>query len=207
VSGGDVRVSHESHEDASLLHNRQLLLFGAKREAVLDLWEVQRYGADSYSDVDHVSLYGMRPTEWYVRGIRLLGRTAVECTREVLAEAIATDVAALAASAPSASAVVVIDPFVGSGNTLYWILRRLPRSRGIGFELDVAVCQLTRRNLAVIESPIEVVDIDYAAGLAGMTAGAGPARRRVRGAAVGRRTRPSLRPRSAPHATACRGSL
>jgi hypothetical protein len=96
---------------------RQLLLFGAKREATLDLWEVQRYGAESYGDTDHVSVYGMRPAEWYARGIRLLGRTAVECTRDVLADAIAMDVAALAGSAPSASGTLVIDPFVGSGNT------------------------------------------------------------------------------------------
>ena len=105
------------------------MLFGAKREATLDLWEVQRYGAESYGDTDHVSVYGMRPAEWYARGIRLLGRTAVECTRDVLADAIAMDVAALAGSAPSASGTLVIDPFVGSGNTLYWIMRRLPGAR------------------------------------------------------------------------------
>jgi hypothetical protein len=34
--------------DQRPLYDRQLLLLGAKRNAVLELWEVQRYGSDSY---------------------------------------------------------------------------------------------------------------------------------------------------------------
>ena len=66
-------------------YDRQLLLFGSKRHAVLDLSEVNRYGADSFGDPDYVRLFGMPPADWYDRGIRLLGRTAVECTRDNLA--------------------------------------------------------------------------------------------------------------------------
>jgi hypothetical protein len=43
------------------VYDRELLLLGAKRNAVLNLWEVQRYGSDSYGDTDYVSVYGMRP--------------------------------------------------------------------------------------------------------------------------------------------------
>jgi hypothetical protein len=66
------------------VYDRELLLLGAKRNAVLDLWEVQRYGSDSYGDTDYVSVYGMRPADWHAKGARLLGRTAVECTRDRL---------------------------------------------------------------------------------------------------------------------------
>ncbi len=38
-----------------MLYDRDLLLGGAKRNAVLELWEVQRYGSDSYGDADYVS--------------------------------------------------------------------------------------------------------------------------------------------------------
>src|SRR5215471_2329422 len=69
-------------KDQAPLYDRQLLLLGAKRNAVLDLWEVRRYGSDSYGDEDYVSIYGMRPADWHGRGARLLGRTAVECTRD-----------------------------------------------------------------------------------------------------------------------------
>jgi hypothetical protein len=66
-----------------------------KRNQVLELWEVERYGTDSYGDAEYVSVYGMMPAEWHARGIRLLARTAVECTRDVLGDAIARDVAAV----------------------------------------------------------------------------------------------------------------
>src|SRR6516164_5941503 len=82
------------------LHDRALLLHGRKRNKVLTLEEVQRYGSDSFSDPDYIRLYGMTPPQWYVRGVRLLGRTAVECTRDPLADRIGRDVAAVAASLP-----------------------------------------------------------------------------------------------------------
>jgi hypothetical protein len=149
------------------VYDRQLLLAGARRNEVLELSEVQRYGLDSYGDPDYVSLYGMRPADWYAKGVRLLGRTAVECTRDGLAEAIASDVAAVAASRVVS---LVLDPFVGSANTLFWLLRRLPGARGLGCELDTPLFQLTTLNLAAIGSPIRVVNTDYSTGLADTTA-------------------------------------
>src|SRR4029077_21026945 len=115
--------------DPRQLYDRELLLFGAKRNAVLELCEVQRYGRDSYGDTDYVSIYGMRPADWHAKGARLLGRTAVECTRDNLADAIAKDVAAIAARRPPKTRTFVVDLFAGSGNTLYWLLRRLPGAR------------------------------------------------------------------------------
>jgi hypothetical protein len=147
------------------MYDRGLLLGGAKRNAVLELWEVQRYGTDSYGNADYVSIYGMRPAEWYAKGVRLLGRTAVECTRDALGGAIGTDVAAIAATAPTTAGALVIDPFAGSGNTLYWLLRHVSGARGLGFELDAAVFRLTRRNLAALGLPIEILDTDYLSGL------------------------------------------
>jgi hypothetical protein len=142
-------------------YDRQLLLHGEKRNAVLELPEVHRYGIDSYGDADYVSIYGLQPAQWYARGIRLLGRTAVECTRDALGSAIAQDVAAVAANSAQA---IVVDPFAGSGNTLYWLLRNLPGAQGLGFELDSGVFQLTRKNLSLLALPIEVLNLDYVAG-------------------------------------------
>jgi hypothetical protein len=150
-------------------YDRQLLLRGAKRNEVLELGETQRYGTDSFGDADFVSIYGMRPGEWYERGIRLLGRTAVECTRDVLADAMGRDIAAAVSTLPANHDALVIDPFVGSGNTLYWMLRHLPGARGVGFELDDSVFALTQRNLAIVGLPIEILHTDDASGLAGVT--------------------------------------
>jgi precorrin-6B methylase 2 len=146
---------------ASPLYDRALLLHGAKRNEVLTLEEVEKYGLDSFGDADYISIYGMRPREWYGRGIRLLGRTAVECTRDALADRIALDVASVAARMPSTNQLVAIDPFAGSCNTLFWILRRLPNAEGVGFESDPQVFELTRRNFSALGENIELVQGDY----------------------------------------------
>jgi hypothetical protein len=153
-----------------MLYDRELLLHGEKRNAVLDLSEIHRYGIDSYGDSDYVSIYGLPPAQWYARGIRLLGRTAVECTRDALGGAIGQDVAAIAANSVQAT---VVDPFAGSGNTLYWLLRNLPGARGLGFELDSGVFHLTRKNLSLLALPIEVLNVDYIAGFSQVRAAPG----------------------------------
>ncbi len=152
----------------ALGYDRQLLLLGPKRNVVLDLWEVQRYGSDSYGDADYVSIYGLPPAAWHQKGIRLLGRTVVECTRDQLADAIGRDTATTAKSVAATPGVTVIDPFAGSGNTLYWILRHLPNAHGLGFELDKVVFQLTKRNLSILGSPLKIKHADYKAGMCGL---------------------------------------
>ena len=154
-------------------YDRELLLFGAKRNAVLELSEVQRYGMDSYGDPDYVSIYGMRPPDWHAKGARVLGRTAVECTRDGLGDAIGKDVAAIAAPCPDTSGMLVVDPFAGSGNTLYWLLRHLPGARGVGFESDIGVFGLTRQNIAALGLPIDILNLDYLSGLTGVSAASG----------------------------------
>jgi hypothetical protein len=156
--------------DQDMIYDRQLLLAGAKRNAVLELWEVQRYGIDSYGDADYVSIYGMPPAVWHSMGIRLLGRTAVECTRDELGGTIARDVASIAASASHTRETLVVDLFAGSGNTLYWLLRHLPGARALGFELDAGVFDLTRQNLAALTLDIDILNTDYVSGLASVHA-------------------------------------
>lgn len=99
INVSEVEVTGKSAGKRDPIHDRQLLLLGAKRNVVLELWELQRYGADNYGDEDHVSIYGMRPGEWYAKGIRLLGRTAVECTRDALGDAIGKDIAVISEKA------------------------------------------------------------------------------------------------------------
>ena len=153
------------------LYDRHLLLEGAKRNEILELWEVHRYGHDSYGDPNYTSIYGMRPADWYARGVRLLGRTVVECTCDELGDAIGKDVGAIAAHAPDGHGMLVLDPFVGSANTLYWILRRLPKARALGFEQDARVFELSQRNIAALELPIEILNTDYRSGLAHVSLG------------------------------------
>lgn len=139
-------------------------LLGEKRNELLALREVQQYGRDSFGDPDHVSIYGLKPHQWYARGVRVLGRTAVECTPDRLADLIGRDVAAVARAAPAASPRVV-DLFAGSGNTLSWIKRHTGARRAIGFELDDVVFELASKNLRIAGLGIDLRHDDYQHGL------------------------------------------
>lgn len=150
-------------------HDRSYLLGESKRNDVLALWEVERYGRDSFGDPDYVALYGLKPAEWYARGIRLPARTAVECTRDRLADLIGSDIAESARAALGASTSVVVDPFAGSGNTLYWITRHVSGSRGVGFELDDGVFEASRRNLAIAGVDVQLHHEGHEAGLAALS--------------------------------------
>jgi hypothetical protein len=143
------------------VYDRALLLHGPKRDEVLTLEEVQQYGIDSFSDPDYVQIYGMAPAVWYRQGIRLLGRTAVECTRDALANRVGWDTASIATRLPNAAHFTVIDPFAGSCNTLYWILRSIPDSQGMACEFDRQVYELTKRNLAGLDRTIDLHHGDY----------------------------------------------
>jgi len=111
--------------------NRWTLL-GEKKADLLTLPEVERYGSENSGDADYVSLYGFRPAEWYARGVRIAGRTAVECTRDRLADLIGRDISAVAARTAAGAVPLAVDLFAGSGNTLFWIKRHLPRPPGDG---------------------------------------------------------------------------
>jgi hypothetical protein len=138
-----------------------LLLHGSKRNEVLILSEVEQYGLDSFADRDYVSIYGMAPREWYRLGIRMLGRTVVECTRDSVGNQIGRDVASIALRMSPTIPVTVIDLFAGSCNTLFWILRHLPNADGFALESDAQVFQLTRRNLAALGQEIKLLCRDY----------------------------------------------
>ena len=97
-------------------------------------------------------------------GIRILGRTAVECTRDDLAAAIATDVARVAGLCAAPSRLVV-DPFAGSGNTVYWLLERLPGSRAFACENDLRVYELSSRNLSLLSLPLQLECAEFPRGL------------------------------------------
>ena len=56
---------------------------------------------------------------------------------------------------------MVIDPFAGSCNTLFWILRYLPNSEGFALESDPQIFDLTHRNLMALNQRIELVHGDY----------------------------------------------
>jgi hypothetical protein len=142
-------------------YDRDYLLSEPKRNQVVELWEVEKYGRDCFGDPDHVHLYGMTPKAWYERGVRILGRTCLEAVKDSLGDEIGKSIAEVVSRAPEKRPVGVVDPFAGSCNGLYSIVRHLPGSRGIGFELDPKVFELTSRNIAHLGAPISLVQGSY----------------------------------------------
>ena len=148
-------------QNVSRKYDRDFLLSPEKRNQIVELWEVEKYGRDCFNDPNHVHLYGMSPGEWYGRGVRILARTCLEAVKDPLGNEIGRNVAEIIARAPANRAVGVVDPFAGSCNGLYAILRHLPGSKGIGFEVEAAVFDLTTRNIAHLTAPIELVHGSY----------------------------------------------
>jgi hypothetical protein len=96
----------ESRDGASH-YDRDLLLSPTKRNQIIELWEVEKFGRDSFGDPNAVSLYGMTPAEWHARGVRILARTTLEAVRDPLGERIGRNIARVAATAPRGSAIGV----------------------------------------------------------------------------------------------------
>jgi hypothetical protein len=142
-------------------YDRDFLLNPAKRDQIVELWEVEKFGRDSFGDPGAVSLYGMTPAQWHARGVRILARTALEAVRDPLGNRIGEDVARVAATAPPGSAFGVVDPFAGSCNALFWILQHLPGAEGLGFEFEQVIFDMTARNIASLGAPIRLLRGDY----------------------------------------------
>jgi hypothetical protein len=142
-------------------YDRDFLLSPEKRNQLIELWEVEKYGRDCFGDPDHVHLYGMTPKEWYARGVRILARTCLEAVKDPLGNKIGADIAEVVARTSGNRPIGVVDPFAGSCNGLMAILRYLPGAKGIGFEVEPAVFDLTTRNIAHLKVPIELVQGSY----------------------------------------------
>jgi hypothetical protein len=142
-------------------YDRDFLLSEPKRNQVVELWEVEQYGCDCFSDPDHVRLYGMTPKGWFECGVRILGRTCVEAVKDPLGDEIGRSIAEVVSRAPEKRPVGMVDPFAGSCNGLNSMVRHLPGSKAIGFELDPDVFELTSRNIAHLGPPISLVQGSY----------------------------------------------
>jgi 16S rRNA G966 N2-methylase RsmD len=144
-------------------YDRAFLLSDGKRNQVMELWEVQQFGIDSFSDPEYVCIYGMSPTEWYRRGVRLLARTTLEAVRDRLGDLMGKEVASVIHNAPPTTTFAVIDPFAGSCNGLYWILRHVRNSQGLGFEIDKTIFEMTKRNISIcfLDRQMELINADY----------------------------------------------
>src|SRR5215468_121505 len=86
------REAPMSTPNADQRYDRDFLLSAGKRNQVVELWEVEKYGRDCFNDPNHVHLYGMAPKEWHERGVRILARTCLEAVKDPLGNKIGHDI-------------------------------------------------------------------------------------------------------------------
>jgi 16S rRNA G966 N2-methylase RsmD len=148
-------------QNVSQKYDRDFLLSPEKRNQLVELWEVEKYGRDCFDDPNHVHLYGMAPKDWYQRGVRILARTCLEAVKDPLGNKIGGDIAEVVTPVAGNRPIGVVDPFAGSCNGLYAMVRHLPGAKGIGFEIEPTVFELTSRNIDHLNAPIDLVRGSY----------------------------------------------
>jgi 16S rRNA G966 N2-methylase RsmD len=132
------------------------------RDKELSLEEILQAGSALYGNPYAISLYGRSPVEYFPLGVRLLGRTVVECCIDQRAEFLAEEAHRVTQSLFPGERPIVVDLFAGSGNLLFHLARRLNATTALGFEKDDAVFALTRRNLGLLHAPVKLCHGDYA---------------------------------------------
>jgi hypothetical protein len=125
-------------------------LLREKRNVVLSLDEIRRVGEEFYEDPEGLQLYGMGPRDYHETGVRIAGRTAIECSNDIRAVGQAQAVCDVLSRAFPGRFPSVVDLFTGSGNSLYHLARSTRAITRVGFELDDTVYELTRENFEKI---------------------------------------------------------
>ncbi|MFP8945284.1 class I SAM-dependent methyltransferase [Streptomyces fenghuangensis] len=150
----------ESSDHAAYFALRNRLL-GPLRNQVLTTDQLCEAGRLMCGRPEKLSLYGVPAPEMEARGLRILGRTAIECTKDPHPVAVAGAIAEIEADAPEADGeAMVVDLFCGSGNFGHHLGRRLGRPV-YASELDPAVHEVSRRNLDRVGSTVDLRLADY----------------------------------------------
>ncbi|MFD9339806.1 hypothetical protein ACFWBF_36320 [Streptomyces sp. NPDC060028] len=139
-------------------------LLGDLRTTVLTGEQLCEAGELIYGRPEGLSLYGIPALDMADRGIRLLGRTVIECSVDAYTVPVAEELARLQAGTrpqgPDAYDPMAVDLFCGSGNFGHHLGRHLGCPVHAA-ELDPDVYESTAGNLDRIGSPISLHLIDY----------------------------------------------
>ncbi|MDN3261945.1 RsmD family RNA methyltransferase [Streptomyces sp. CSDS2] len=156
-------MPHASDSHAAYFAFRALLL-GELRTTVLTGEQLCEAGRLIYGRPEGLSLYGIPATGMEAAGIRLLGRTTIECCVDEYAAAVAEALTALHATVADGGGdtgePLVLDLFCGSGNFSHHLATRLGVTVHAA-ELDPAVHDATAHNLTRVDTRTRLYLSDY----------------------------------------------
>lgn len=135
-------------------------LLGPARTRVLTGDELCHAGQVFHGRPEGLSLYGVPAPSMVRSGLRLLGRTAIECSVDDHCAPFAEALAACLAREPDLSPGYVADLFCGSGNIGFHLRARLGLPV-FAAELDPAVHAATRHNFRVLGLDLDLRHADY----------------------------------------------
>lgn len=135
-------------------------LLGPDRMRLLTHEDLVSVGEVIYQDAKRFSLYGVPCGSMVARGLRLYGRTAVECCIDEYSVPAAQAIRSVIKAAGERRAPLVLDLFCGSGNMGFHLARLL----GVAVhasDIDPHICRATSYNVATMESRMELHRTDY----------------------------------------------
>ncbi|MFF4590708.1 RsmD family RNA methyltransferase [Streptomyces sp. NPDC001388] len=135
-------------------------LLGDLRTTTLSGEQLCEAGRLIYGRPEGLSLYGVPAPEMESAGIRLLGRTTIECCVDEYATAVADVIAAYHATLSGDHKPLLMDLFCGSGNFSHPLATRLGTT-AYAAELDPEVHAATAHNLKQVGAPTELFLGDY----------------------------------------------
>lgn len=147
-------------EDLSAAFAFRAELLGAARTRVFTHGELVHASRMLYGHPEGLSVYGVSAPRMTGRGLRLLGRTVIECTVDDHCVGFVEVLAGCRAREPRMRPGFVADLFCGSGNFGWHLGRRLGLPV-FAAELDPAVHAATRHNVEVMDLAIELRHADY----------------------------------------------
>jgi 16S rRNA G966 N2-methylase RsmD len=135
-------------------------LLGAARTRALTGDELVQAGRVLYGRPDGLSVYGVPASQMALRGLRLLGRTTIECSVDEHCAPFAEALAVCLGDEPRLTPGFVADLFCGSGNFGWHLGNRLDLPV-FAAELDPSVYAATRHNFHAMDITVDLSQTDY----------------------------------------------
>jgi 16S rRNA G966 N2-methylase RsmD len=128
----------------------------SSQNRVLSLDEILLVSRSYYGDEGLLSLFGKKPKSFYKMGIRILGRSAIECSIDAHSIGMAKSIKKLKRAFFPREEAVILDLFLGSGNLLYHAAKALGFPPAIGIENNREIYTHTKNNLKIMGDKCQV---------------------------------------------------
>ncbi|CAF2008129.1 unnamed protein product [Rotaria socialis] len=130
--------------------------------SLLEYDELAAIGITLFGTIEAASLFGLKPNELFERNIRICARTGIEAVYDAKAVTYGLLLSDFIIKHVPDKQVVVIDPFLGSGNFLYSMAKYTKGYAAFGFDNSHPVYELVVANYAKLNFNAHVFFDDYA---------------------------------------------